>query len=560
MPLADLSPQRVALLASLERQARMNGHEILAMRLKCNGVTHVYGISGTPIDETLAACGRYGLRVIATRHQQSAVQAAAVHNYLAGALTAAVIVSAGPGVSNCATGLTVARDNHWPLLVIGGRRPLAMRGMGSFQELDGAGLYASITKHSALVEETSLLAAQLDRACLLAMQNQPGPCYLDIAEEALQGVVAQRDVSLQPDRGTAAAIDPNPILAALQRARRPVLVVGEDVRWGAPWIALEQLVGNYRVPFITSPMARGYLPDSHTLCGTRVRSWLLGSADLVLMAGASLNWAFRHGAEMHPDATLIRLGHETDIVSHGQPGSLEYLGEPADLLRQLLDALTSAETGTQADENWLCELAWHKEEYLQRLAEKVGDDTDPPTPARWLHEVAHVLPENAMTILDGNTVMQWAQHVLPAEFPLSRLTPGANGCMGVGLPFALAACIARPDRPVLTICGDFALGLNIMDLETAVRHHLPLVIMVANNSGSGGSLRQMAYWPSDYPERVCQFTPGIRYDRIMQSMGGAGVRIERAEQVGPALARAFSSARPTLIQVDTRDNVPQPRL
>ena len=560
MPLADLSPQRVALLASLERETRLNGHEILTRRLQYNGVTHVYGISGTPVDETLAACGRHGIRVIATRHQQSAVQAAAAHNYLAGALKAAVIVSAGPGVSNCATGLTIARDNHWPLLVIGGRRPLAMRGMGAFQELDGAGLYASITKHSALVEETSMLAAQLDCACLLAMQNQPGPCYLDIAEEALQGVATLCDVALQPDRAATAAIDREAIVAALQQARRPVLVVGEDVRWGEPWKALEQLVGNFRIPFVTSPMARGYLPDSHALCGTRVRSWLLGCADLVLMAGASLNWVFRHGAEMHPDATLIRLGHEPDPVLHGRPGSFEYLGAPAELLRQLLDALPTTGTGIQVDDTWLYEIAWQKQTYLQRLGDAVGDEADPPTPARWLHEVAQVLPENAMTILDGNTVMEWAQHVLPAEFPLSRLTPGANGCMGVGLPFALAACLARPDHPVLAICGDFALGLNVMDLETAVRYHLPLVIMVANNSGSGGRLRQMTYWPSDYPERACQFTPGIRYDRIMRAMGGAGVLVERAEQVGPALARAFSSARPTLIQVDTRDDVPLPRL
>jgi 2-hydroxyacyl-CoA lyase len=560
MPLADLSPERVALLARLQRQACLIGHEIVAGRLKANGVTHVYGISGAPVDETLAACGRQGMRVIATRHQQSAVQAAAAHNYLAGALKAAVIVSAGPGVSNCTTGLTVARDNHWPLLVIGGRRPLATLGIGAFQELDGASLLVSLTKHSALVEETSMLQEQLDCACLLAMQGQRGPCYLDIAEEALQGVAAQRDVALQPDRGAAAVIDRETIVTALRRARRPVLVFGEDICWGAPWKALEQLVGNFRIPFVTSPMARGYLPDSHALCGTRVRSWLLGCADLVLMAGASLNWMFRHGAEIHPDTTLIRLGHEPDPVSHGRPGGFEYLGEPADLLQQLLNALPMAGTGIQVDETWLCELARHKRTYLQWLAEAVRDSADPPTPARWLNEVAQALPEKAITILDGNTVMAWAQHVLPAEFPMSRLTPGANGCMGVGLPFALAACLARPNHPVLAICGDFALGLDIMDLETAVRHRLPLVIMVANNSGSGGRLRQMAYWPPDYPEGVCQFTPGIRYDRIMRAIGGAGVLVERAEQVGLALAQAFSNAGPTLIQVDTRDDVPLPRL
>src|SRR5574340_1249695 len=137
MLLADFNQKDLAQLASLGRRASLNGHEIVARRLRANGVTHVYGVTGPPVDEMLAACGKQGLRVIATRHQQASVQAAAAHNYLAGGLKAVVIVSAGPGVSNCATGITIARDNHWPLLVIGGRRPLAMRDMGAFQALDG---------------------------------------------------------------------------------------------------------------------------------------------------------------------------------------------------------------------------------------------------------------------------------------------------------------------------------------------------------------------------------------------------------------------------------------
>jgi 2-hydroxyacyl-CoA lyase 1 len=558
MPLDDLSPEHLALLASMERQTRLDGHEIVARRLKSNGVTHVYGISGTPVDETLAACGRQGTRVIATRHQQAAVQAAAAHNYLTGGLEAAVIVSAGPGVSNCVTGVTVAYANHWPLLVIGGRRPLAMRGMGAFQELDGASLFDSVTRHSALIEETSGLADQIDRACRLAMHRQPGPCYLDIAEEALQGAVTYVDAAPQADYDPAVLIGRDTIISALQRARRPVLVIGEGIRWGDPWVVLEQLVENFRIPFVTSPMARGYLPDGHVLCGTRVRSWLLGSADLVLVAGASLDWVFRHGAEMQQDATLVRFGHESDPVFLGRSPGLEYLGKPADLLRQVLAALKMTGTGTRVDDTWLGELARQKEAYLKRVDEVATDNADPPTPLRWLSEAVQVIPDDAMTIVDGNTVMEWAQHALPAERPLSRLTPGANGCMGVGVPFALAACLVRPDHPVLVVSGDFALGLSIMDLETAVRHQLPLVVLVANNSGSGGCLRQKTFWPPDYPERVCQFTPGIRYDRIMQAMGGEGMLVDHAGQVLPALEQAFASGRPTLIQVDTRDDVPLP--
>ncbi len=442
MHLADFSPERLASLAILERQACLTGHEIVARRLMSNGVTHVYGISGTPIDETLAACGKQGMRVIATRHQQAAVQAAAAHNYLAGGLRATVVVSAGPGVSNCATGITVARDNHWPLLVIGGRRSIAMREMGAFQELDGMLLFESITKHGALAGNTGDLAGFLDHACRLTMQGRPGPCYLDVTEEALHGTASCGDAVPPSGNEPMAGIDWTGVLTAVCRARRPVLIIGEEVRWGDPWDALAKIADVYRIPFVSSPMTRGYLPDSYALCGSRVRSWLLGEADLVLMAGASLDWVFRHGAEIHPEAMLIRLGFEADGIFQARKQGTEYLGNPAALLQGLVDALQTHSNHIEVDGNWLRDLVQHKLAYQQRLAESCRDIAGPLAPACWLREVAAALPENAVTIVDGNVAMAWTQHLLPAERPLSRLTPGANGCMGIGVPYSLAVCLA----------------------------------------------------------------------------------------------------------------------
>jgi len=560
MRLAELSTEHRALLEALKRQARSTGHAIVARQLRSNGITHVYGISGTPVDETMAACSQQGIQVIATRHQQTAVQAAAAHNYLAGELKAAVIVSAGPGVSNCATGITVARANHWPLLVIGGRRSVAMREMGSFQELDGVRLFESITKFSVLAGATHELAGLIDRMCRLTMQGQPGPCYVDVAEEALLGSAEDCDPAHPSGYGSGAGIHWDAVVAALSSARRPVLIVGEELRWGSPWDALAKLVDGYRIPFVTSPMARGYLPDSHPLCGTPVRSPLLSKADLVLMAGASLNWVLRHGAEIHPDACMVRLAYAEDPVYQARGQGIEYLGQPAGLLKQLIEALEAQDVVVQVAPSWLRALARLKQDYQQRLDALCQDGEWPLTLPYWLREVAGALPENTITIVDGNITMAWAQHLLPVMAPLSRLTPGANGCMGIGVPFALAVCLAQPANPMLAISGDFALGLSIMDLETAVRHRLPLAIIVANNGGSGGCLRQQTYWPADHPERICQFTPGIRYDQIMIALGGAGIFIESIEQLKPAIGAALTRMGPTLIQIDTRDDVLPPNL
>lgn len=241
-PVVSLSPQRPVLLQSMTGP-KVLGHVLIARTLKACGVTHVYGITGTPVDETLGACAAEGIRVIGVRHQQGATLMAAAHNYVAGALRAAVIVSAGPAVTNCATGLLVGYDNAWPLLVIGGRRPLAQRSQGAFQELDGAALFTTITKHSALVARAEEIPPCLSWACREVMAGRPGPVYMDIAEEALDGLAvpstSPKAIAVPASFPEPQAIEAAAVLIAC--AQRPVLLFGKGARWSEPWAELRQL-------------------------------------------------------------------------------------------------------------------------------------------------------------------------------------------------------------------------------------------------------------------------------------------------------------------------------
>ena len=553
-----LSPERQKLLEAMQKQSGIPGHTLLANTLARLGVTHVYGISGAPVDQTLAACGAAGIRVIGTRHQQAAAQAAAAHNQIADKLCAVVIVSSGPGFSNCVTGITVARDNHWPLLVIGGRRDIWLDTRGGFQSLDGSALLGSVTKRSLLVTATAQIPSALRTLHAFSRSTEAGPCYLDVTESALNGTAwSMTDESqwlLDPAMTSDVPGLESLLRASLLTSRRPVLIIGDGLRESSTFPLLSAIVERLGCPFITTPMAQGAVADSHPLCGTFDRAAVLAAADLVLLIGARLDWTLRFGAEIAHSASIVRVGFGDDPAVQERQGAFDVHGDPATAVRLLIDLVHASElSGEEA--GWSEWRRGARQVRVSRRAAALADLALPLTPARMCSGIAQALPANCRTILDGNVCMTWAQHMLDVDVPQRRLTPGANGCMGIGLPFAMASCLAQPEVPVLVISGDFALGVSLQELETLVRYRLPVVILLARNGGNGGRLRQAAYWPEDHPDQVCTFSSAVRHDLLMQSMGGAGVRAETEAAIVAALQQAFKRPGPTLIEVPVRDDV-----
>jgi thiamine pyrophosphate-dependent acetolactate synthase large subunit-like protein len=161
-------------------------------------------------------------------------------------------------------------------------------------------------------------------------------------------------------------------------------------------------------------------------------------------------------------------------------------------------------------------------------------------------------------VVDGNATLAAAQHLLPSYVPASRLTPGHNGCMGVGIPFGIAAKLTHPGRMVVVVTGDFAFGLNAMEMETAARLRIPVIVVVANNDGNGGAVVQRAYYPESAGP-VTMFGTGIPYDRMMAAFGGHGEQVDRADELKPALQRAAESGLPACINVRVDPDEPYPR-
>jgi len=536
----------------------MNGHELVARTLKTLGVTHVYSISGGPIRPTLPVCSQIGIRLIGVRHQQGAVLMAAAQNYGAGRLTAVAMVSAGPAVTNAATGILVAWDNCWPVIVIAGTFPLSKSNIhrrGIFQALDGVAVFQTITKWSTEVDSSSQIGEILTQGFQKATSAQPGPIYIEIPENVLN-----ETHSFQPPPDAyspsvlPASIDSSQIECAaktLIEATRPAVILGKGLRWANPIGELRSLIETYHIPFITSPMGRGYLPDDHPLCFNVARDILQMKADVLLVLCARLNWTFRFGNQFAREVKLIHVDIAKEELVDSCPHSICIKGDVKQVLQELLGHMKKSHATPQCSgerEDWVKHLKDLRHRQTQKLEEKITVSHLPMSPHRLMKEIRDFLPRNAICVMDGRDTLAAAQEVLPCFEPASRFTPGSNGCMGIGIPFAIGAKVSAPDRLVVVVTGDMAFGIAAMEMETAVRHKIPIIIIVVNNDGGCATNVQKKLYPADH-ELVAMFQPHIPYEKIMAACGGYSESVDRPEQVLPALHRAVASGLPTCLNV-----------
>jgi thiamine pyrophosphate-dependent acetolactate synthase large subunit-like protein len=272
---------------------------------------------------------------------------------------------------------------------------------------------------------------------------------------------------------------------------------------------------------------------------------------------------FRHGAELSRTARIFRVDICQDTEDHGAIATEFVHGDAGDFVHRLLDVLKSR--SVQGHDDRLRRVNdWHRN--LQAVADdtqhildrRISSDRRPMSPYWMMKEIRDTLPREAICITEGNVSMTVAQPVIPAFMPASRMDAGTNACMGVGIPFAIGAKVACPERPVVAVVGDYGFSLSAMEMEVCLRHRVPIVVVVANNQGNNGAIKQKLYFPDHAAELVTMFQPGIEYDRILQMLGGQGRTITDPYLLKPALADAISSGAPACINVVVDPDTPLP--
>jgi acetolactate synthase-1/2/3 large subunit len=505
------------------------------------GVDVMYTLNGGHVWPLYDAARNRGVRVVDTRHEQTATFAAEAHAKLTRAPGLAVL-TAGPGITNGVSAVTSAWFNGSPLVVLGGRAPQTRWGAGSLQELDHVPILASITKSAGTVTDATKAATMVHEAALAAASPHRGPVFLDFPLD----VFGPSEADL-PDPAAPTAIEPDPDeVAALAElvatAERPALVVGSDVYWGGAWEALRAAVEHLRVPCFFNGLGRGTLPADHELAFLRTRSLLKKDADLVVVVGTPLDFRLGFGR-----FGAARVAHVVDAPSQ-RAGHVDVTTAAGDLVavfRSLAD-----HQGPRADhEPWIARLRAAEQAAAADDRALLDADTDPIKPGRIYGELARRLERDAVVICDGGDFASYAGKLVEVFEPGCWLDTGPYGCLGNGPGYAIAARVNRPSSQVVVLLGDGAAGFSLMDADTLVRHGLAVVMVVGNNGMWGLEKHPMqAVYGWDL---ACDLQPGCRYDEVVRALGGAGETVSSPADLGPALDRAFASGVPYLVNVLT---------
>jgi acetolactate synthase-1/2/3 large subunit len=500
------------------------------------------------------------MRLLDVRHEQTAVFAAEAVGKLTRTPGLAVL-TAGPGITNGISPITQAYFSGAPLVVVGGRAPNNRWGSGSLQELDHVPLVAPVTKSARTVHDAGAIAVEMDRAFTLARSSHRGPTFLDVPMDAFFDT---RTVT-RPAYAAPAPVAPDAdalaeVGALLAEANRPVLVIGSDV-WadGAEEAAL-RLVEEAALPAITNGMGRGVVPGRHPLLVTKARGLALGTADLVVVVGTPLDFRLSYGSFGGKDgAPAARVVHLADAAA-GVSGHADLAASASGDLTAVLDGVLAAlqQQLRRPDWSaWTAELKAAVAAATERDRALLAAEADPIHPARIYGELLPRLADDAVVIGDGGDFVSFAGKFVEPARPGGWLDPGPYGCLGAGLGAAIAARLARPSSQVVLLLGDGAAGMSLMDVDTLVRHDLPVVMVCGNNSAwalEKGPM-QMLY---GY-DVIADLAPGTRYDEVVRALGGGGELVTDPAGIGPALDRAFASGVPYLVNVLTDVNATYPR-
>jgi acetolactate synthase I/II/III large subunit len=537
-----------------------------------HGVTTLFTLSGGHVFPLYDAAVKGGqpLRLVDVRHEQTAVFAAEATARLTRTPGLAA-VTAGPGVTNSVSAVTTAWFNGAPLVVLAGRPPDYRWGAGSLQEIDHPPLLAPVTKRAWTEHETANVARAVDEAFRLAMTPHRGPVFCDISLEALYGQAEAELPPTSPSPFTAVppAAPPDPgdvsrIAVLLRTARRPVLVLGSDVWLGGAEAAARRAAEELGLPVIANGQARGVLPGGHGLLVTRARSAALREADLVVVAGAPLDFRLGYGSFGQPDAPaqVVHVADAPGGVAGHVPLAASAAGDLAAFFEALLTELAdlaglAGQGGGARDPDWAPRLAEAVHAAHALDAPLMASQAEPVHPARIYAELLRVLEDDAVVIGDGGDFVSFAGTYIEPRRPGGWLDPGPFGCLGTGLGYAIAARLARPSAQVVLLLGDGAAGFSLMDADTLVRHRLPVVIVCGNNGAWGLEKHLMrALYGYDV---LADLQPGCRYDEVVRALGGAGELVTSPAAIAPALARAFAANVPCLVNVVTDPEVAYPR-
>jgi acetolactate synthase-1/2/3 large subunit len=527
---------------------------LIARRLKASGVDTLFTLSGGHLFSIYDGCREEGIRLIDTRHEQTAAFAAEGWSKVTRSPGVAAL-TAGPGVTNGMSAMAAAQQNQSPLVVLGGRAPAQRWGMGSLQEIDHVPFVAPLARFAATAESADDAGRLVDEALRAAVCAPSGVGFVDFP---MDYAFSPSGDDSRPGVLTSLAPAPGPDGAALERvaamlagANRPVIMAGTNVWWGHGEEALLRLAEEHRIPVLMNGMARGSVPADHPLAFSRARAKALGEADVALVVGVPMDFRLGFGKVFGSQTQLVVVDRVKPQRAHPRPVAAELYGD----LTLILTAL--AAPGGPGHQDWIAGLRTVETTARESEKAELADDRVPLHPMRVYAELAPLLDRDAIVVIDAGDFGSYAGRMIDSYLPGCWLDSGPYGCLGSGPGYALAAKLARPDRQVVLLQGDGAFGFSGMEWDTLVRHNVPVVSVIGNN-GIWALEKHPMEALYGYSV-VAELRPGTRYDEVVRALGGHGEVVGAPAELRPALERAFASGLPAVVNVLTDPSVAYPR-
>lgn len=526
---------------------------LIARFLKSRGVDRVFALCGGHIMPIWMRLDAEGIRIIDVRDERAAVYMAHAHAELTGGVGVAM-VTAGPGVTNAMTGIANAHAARTPVLVISGTPPRPQENRGALQDMAHIEFVRPLTRYARTVREPDLVLQELDEALARAVGQggEPGPVYLDFpidTQRAEPSIAVQLPEWFESRPKTQLHADPAAVARAvdlLWSARRPLVITGRGARGAtAP---LLQLLDRLGALYLDTGESRGLVPEDHPSVVAAMRGSVMGEADVIVTVGRRLDFQLAYGSPaVFGNAKLLRIADAPSELRDNRRATVEVFATPAAALTSIVAALPDHAPAT--DLGWTQSVrSKHVARASKMLAsmQAAAPGSDGLMhPNRLLAALRTALPADAVVVADGGDFLSFARVGLPAS---TTLDPGPLGCIGIGTPFGIAAALACPGRTVVVATGDGAFGFNAMEIDTAARHKVPVLIVVANNGSWAIEVRDQQESHGKVVGTRLQFAD---HAAMARAFGLHAERVERVEELEGAIGRALAalSKGPALLDV-----------
>uniref|UniRef100_A0A7E4WDL0 2-hydroxyacyl-CoA lyase n=1 Tax=Panagrellus redivivus TaxID=6233 RepID=A0A7E4WDL0_PANRE len=550
-----------------EAMSEVDGASIVASSLKAHGVEYIFGVVGIPIIEIGMAAQAHGIKYVGCRNEQAAAYAAQAMGYLTGKPAVCLCVS-GPGVLHTVGGLANAKVNNWPMILIGGASDADQDGRGAFQEYPTLDSIRPHVKYASRPATLEAIPSHIEKAYRTALYGKAGPTYVEIPGQLVTETIEEEYVPLVSTVPSARPVSVPPATIVtqaaelLKSAKKPLVIFGKGAAWSerGPTL-LSQFITATGLPFLATPGGKGVVPDDHPLSVASARSTALKEADVILLAGARLNWMLHFGLppRFSEDIKIIQIDINPEEFHQNSTSEVALLGDVGETAHVLRNALSGWKFPPNSP--WLTTLTEKANKNRATVEKMVADHSLPLNYYAAYGAIRDFVTQNDVLVInEGANTMDIGRTMMPSVLPRRRLDAGTFGTMGVGVGYALAAGLFVRDfakkTKVLCVEGDSAIGFSAMELETAIRYKLPVVFVVINN---GGIYRGLT--PEDWKDvegdpclnlPVLSLTPEARYDKMCEAFGGRGYFVRSVDEIRAALTDAYSNLAtggPALINV-----------